>query len=330
VLIGLLLPAVQKVREAAARMKCSNHLRQMGLAAHNYESSTQTLPPGRGTLPPAAGASSRPSVQAQILAFVEQAAKLSQFGDFSQDVNSFAGYEAARTQDVPMFLCPSDPSTKNINFGSGAYGRSNYFASLGACADRRLATDTRAGIFTYITPTPTTAPAIGKRLAAIVDGTSNTVMFAEVKRGALASGDVNMWDHTSILNTTQASTSANGLLYDGRTVTLCAGGTISGANIQSWGRYVGHQYYRDLFTTSVYTHTLPPNWNKPTGVATTQKYGCGESSLEVMHVPASSYHGGGVNVCMADGSVRFVNDAINFATWQAVGTFAGGEVAGDF
>src|SRR5881275_396810 len=78
ILIGLLLPAVQKIREAANRMKCSNNLKQLGLAAHNFESSFGTLPPGEWTRS-TDGGSSRPSLLTVILAYVEQSNKFNQF-----------------------------------------------------------------------------------------------------------------------------------------------------------------------------------------------------------------------------------------------------------
>ena len=86
ILIGLLLPAVQKVREAAARMKCQNNLKQMALAAHNFESSYQTLPPGEW-IRSSDGGGSRPSLAAVLLAYVEQANKFNQF-NFALDVNA--------------------------------------------------------------------------------------------------------------------------------------------------------------------------------------------------------------------------------------------------
>src|SRR5262245_33670622 len=88
VLIGLLLPAVQKVREAANRMKCSNNLKQIALACHNYESTFSALPPGAGPGPRLLPDSpQRPSVQAMILPYLEQANKYNQF-NFDYDVNN--------------------------------------------------------------------------------------------------------------------------------------------------------------------------------------------------------------------------------------------------
>src|SRR4051812_8266730 len=92
ILIGLLLPAVQKVREAAARMKCQNNLKQIVLGTHNYESAYGNFPPGAGPLPvkpsgyPGSG-TQRPSPQALILPYLEQANKYNQF-DFEWDVNN--------------------------------------------------------------------------------------------------------------------------------------------------------------------------------------------------------------------------------------------------
>src|SRR5262249_55336089 len=103
ILIGLLLPAVQKVREAAARMSCQDNLKQVGLACHNYESTFGYLPPGSGTL--AAGASSAPSIQAIILPYLEQANLYNLF-NFSVDINNTAVNAPARDQDVKTYLCP--------------------------------------------------------------------------------------------------------------------------------------------------------------------------------------------------------------------------------
>ena len=71
---------------------------------------------------------------------------------------------------------------------------------------------------------------------------------------------------------------------------------------------------------------MPVNWNRRTNDPTTQKYTCGDSTLRRIHIAASSYHTGGVNVCLVDGSVRFVRDSVDFAVWQAAGTRGNGEV----
>ena len=108
----------------------------------------------------------------------------------------------------------------------------------------------------------------------------------------------------------------------GRNVSGCAGGTVSRLI-----NYVGLQYYRGgINHNSFYTHTLPINWNRKTDPSL-QKYNCGDTSFRRAHIAASSNHTGGVNVCLGDGSVRFVRDSVDFAMWQAAGTRNGGEAA---
>ena len=101
----------------------------------------------------------------------------------------------------------------------------------------------------------------------------------------------------------------------------CAGGSVT-VHIQ----YPGLQYYRGgISHNSFYSHTLPINWNRKTNDPNTQKYSCDDGTLRRLHIAASSYHTGGVNVCAADGSIRFVRDTIDFAMWQAYGTKNNGE-----
>src|SRR5436305_12057519 len=98
ILIGLLLPAVQKVREAAARINCSNNLKQISLAILSYESAYSQFPPGLG-LPANANVTGRASVLAVILPYMEQANKYNQF-DFTQDIYTSPANDNARKQDV--------------------------------------------------------------------------------------------------------------------------------------------------------------------------------------------------------------------------------------
>jgi len=322
ILIGLLLPAVQKIREAANRMKCSNNLKQMGLAAHNFESTFQTLPPGEWTRD-VNGGTSRPSLATGILAYIEQANKFNQFNfawDPTQPQNA-----AARQQDVPIFKCPSETSNAAFVESGQTIGRLNYFGNIGAIADcgRFNVGDPRGGTFYIQQPTAAGETPKGASIAEITDGTSNTAMFSEVMRGQATSSTAGLF-HTS--NVQSGPIDVEPGLSDGRNVSGCAGGTPA-IRIQ----YVGLQYYRGgINHNSFYNHTLPINWNRKQQDPALQKYTCGDASLRRAHIAASSYHAGGVNVCLADGSVRFVRETVDFALWQAAGTRANGEVATAF
>jgi prepilin-type N-terminal cleavage/methylation domain-containing protein/prepilin-type processing-associated H-X9-DG protein len=315
ILIGLLLPAVQKVREAAARAKCQNNLKQLGLAAHNFESAYQTLPPGEWTRP-TDGGTSRPGLGAVILSYLEQANKFNQF-NFAFDVQSTTN-APARRQDVPTYLCPSEISDASFIDGGQIVGRINYFGNIGAVSDCRLSADTRAGVFHAFSTTAAGQTPKGITILSITDGTSSTAMFSEVMR-AMTPNSTTV-DYTT--NVVSGAIDVAPALYDGRTVSGCAGGTVARRI-----NYVGLQYYRGgINHQSFYTHTLPINWNRRTNNAATQKYTCGDASFRRAHIAASSYHTGGVNVCLADGSVRFVRDTLEFGIWQNVGSRSGGEV----
>jgi prepilin-type N-terminal cleavage/methylation domain-containing protein/prepilin-type processing-associated H-X9-DG protein len=126
ILIGLLLPAVQKVREAAARMKCSNNLKQIGLAMHMYQDSYQKLPPGWVTSATGNGPSPGWSWSVVILPYIEQAPL---FQLINPDLNGATGAPATNaTLQTPLsiYRCPSDGTSLNINASLQSYGMSNY------------------------------------------------------------------------------------------------------------------------------------------------------------------------------------------------------------
>jgi prepilin-type N-terminal cleavage/methylation domain-containing protein/prepilin-type processing-associated H-X9-DG protein len=313
ILIGLLLPAVQKVREAANRAKCQNNLKQVGLAAHNYESTFKFLPPGAGPTPSASlSANSRASVQAVILPYVEQASLYNLF-DLTMDVNASASNANARLQQVPIYMCPSDPSAAN----QGNAGKSNYFGNIGAQAYVAGGESSpKAGVFFYLPRTGAQLNPKGIKITAIADGTSNTAMFAEVKRGNN--------DTTRPLDPQDVRLVAfSNPATDDFVPPATCNGTASSV------RYAGLQYYRNFIATSLYTHTRVPN--APDGDCSDTNMRTGDTgTLFAGHITARSYHPGGVNGCMADGSVRFFSDSISLTTWQALGTRAAGEVIGDF
>lgn len=332
VLIGLLLPAVQKVREAANRMKCSNNLKQMVLGAHNYESTFSQFPPGAGQLPTYAvngttqvlpsptttqPAAQRPSPQALILPYLEQANKYNQF-NFDRDVHGDNANAAARTQDVPIFLCPSDPSSATfaVTLPSGAtaaMGRGNYHASIGNDSRPTNKDGTTGGLF-YVEFTSTQWKTLLNRPGAVKigdvsDGTSNTAMFAEIKRGNFAgtrNPPVEPWDCRNL--------SPNAIPV-GTNAALQVPPTTCDSMTQASLGYSGLQYHRSFANTSFYTHTVPPNY---------QGGDC--TDLSNLHLAARSFHSGGVNVGLCDGSIRFVAQNIDPLVWRIFGSRADGQV----
>lgn len=331
ILVGLLLPAVQAAREAARRMQCQNSIRQLALASHNFESAVKYFPPRRHSkvFPNAAGVPttyySDASPQVFLLPYIEQGNK-SNLWNLDYNVNNDNHIQtlvnlsnvnaAGRNGDITMYLCPSDPS----DMLQGLAGRSNYMVSTGANADYRGG---QIGDGIFAMPNPAAGSILkGPTHASITDGTSNTAMFSETKRGNFNNSQTGRFDHTThMLNSTAFTTAAQ--FTDGRNLALCNPGPTG----TTYFRYVGLQYYRSSVSSLfAYSHTLPPNWNRRSATVATQRFGCGNTSFAQAHIPASSYHTGGVNVVYADGSCRLISDSVDFATWQALGSRAGGEV----
>jgi prepilin-type N-terminal cleavage/methylation domain-containing protein/prepilin-type processing-associated H-X9-DG protein len=310
ILIGLLLPAVQKVREAAARSKCLNNLKQIGLACHNYEQTMGGLPPNGSYMPANSTATfsgDSYSVLSRVLPFVEQSA-LYQFVDLTAAATAQPTVTAQR---IALYVCPSE-----VNDVPRPGTPPRYPATYGANEGSWMVWDPVNGVggdgaFPFVAYPKQT----GLRLTDIPDGTSNTVGFAEVKafgcylRGTGTAPAV-------------APTTAAGV------VTL--GGTFK-TSVAHTGWTEGQTFQTGL------TFVLPPNtvvsyWYTADGEYYDVDWvsgldGSSTTAANYAAMTARSYHTGGVNVLFMDGSVRFITNAIDQPTWKALGTRNGGEPA---
>src|SRR5262245_50569057 len=182
ILIGLLLPAVQKVRDAANRMSCTNNLKQVALAAHNYHNTNNSFPPGVNQLVFAGMPRFRGVTLFVYLAPYFEQDNLSRGWDLVDPLNNTAGGQASKTATVlRLLLCPSDTIPQNpVDAGSNRwYALTSYGGNGGTRSyDPQFATND--GVFFVIGPGSQTAPN-GRpiRIADVTDGLSNTALFGE-------------------------------------------------------------------------------------------------------------------------------------------------------
>jgi prepilin-type N-terminal cleavage/methylation domain-containing protein/prepilin-type processing-associated H-X9-DG protein len=307
VLIGLLLPAVQSAREAARRLMCVNNLKQVALSAHNFHDTHRAFPAG------SSGGTAPASSLVFILPYLEGGNVYNAF-NLTNDVTTSVDNATSRCLTIGSYLCPSDPSagfwpdTSPVWNGSNpAMGRSNYFGNLGASGwvyddlNTLSKPPGQRGVFAYKSSTS---------IDDIHDGTSNTALYAEVKRGARPGSDAlnvtelfaNIWGNAA------PSVNPSNLVPPA----ACNKPTLNSFN------YTGLQYQRGFLITALYTHTVPPNYKGRDCICFL--------SFDQGHLAARSDHPGGVNVSMSDGSVRFIREAIQPHVWRALGTREGGEV----
>jgi prepilin-type N-terminal cleavage/methylation domain-containing protein len=308
VLVGLLLPAVQKVREAAARMSCQNNLKQLGLATHNYENAIGVYPPG-GFYPP--GTTSDPwSAPARLLPYVEQA-NLQGLIDFTG--SSDAAPLAVTTTRVPVLVCPSDP-----NDHLDAAGK-HWPLTYAVCAGTWFVLDpaTGRGGDGAFPPSPR-SPLGSVRHGDITDGLSNTMGMAEVKA------------FTPYLRDGGNPAVLGAPVPDSPAAAVALGGNLKTDGHVEWvDSRTNHTGFTTVFTPNTAVPFVSGGVTYDIDV-TSQREGKSATRPTYAAVTARSYHVGIVNILLMDGSVRSVHDSVSLTVWRALGTRSGGEVVGDY
>jgi len=290
ILIGLLLPAVQKVREAAARMKCQNNLKQLALALHNYHDANSVFP-GAASIVPASGTPSPFAISGTnrapwtvlILPYIEQGPVFEQFNTKTGTFGGLFIQHDAATESVPQkatrlqaFECPSDPNSnptnRNLNYfaimgGGNVVGTPPICApGVGPChpvavGNYRLTSDN--GVLYVNSRT---------RITDVTDGTSNTFLLGESRYMQLQSGNAQYY-----------ATWASGY----------------------YGNGVGGPYYPN----GALTMNVPNSVN------------CNPATSGCHHMTPNtgSYHTGGASFAMTDGSITFITNGVTLSNYQSLG-----------
>ena len=288
ILIGLLLPAVQKVREAPARMKCQNNLKQLGLGVHSYHDTYSRFIPAGSTV-------TWLSWHVGILPYIEQTALFNKVSQTAGNYITIGKYDIPVNNRVATFLCPSQTEAEkmilaptpphNVNLPEVINNQPPYTTHYYGVGGPAGVNPITAGNYIYEINDPTHGR-MGKqgmfqrtdtvKLENITDGTSNTLMVGEMS-----------WSPGPITPSNIAGTRFRGWARgcDDPTITQVCGGikTISNA-------------------INAYSNTL---FNE---------------------MPFGSQHTGGTNFAMGDASVRFLNASININAYRAAASYNGGEV----
>ncbi len=329
ILIGLLLPAVQKVREAAARMKCSNNMKQMGLALHGYHDAFESFPAGGASDSPPYGTGGDwnwgSSWAVFILPYIEQGNLKNQFvfngavwGGSGWGQNAIDNANVSTNKKLSIYNCPSSPvSEYAVGSITGGNIPANHYVGIsgavnglipGYVESRTNVSGSGSGCCTggIVSGGGTLFPGSSTRIAGMTDGTSHTMLISE----------------------------QNDFLY-----------TLDGTKV-TWGTGLMHGFMIGFYRRSgVSPPQIGDGGDTRTFNMTTVRYqinqkrgwtnggACGTQGVcenTGTNIPLNAAHTGGVNALFGDGSVKFLRDSISLATLAQVATRDDGTVIADY
>ncbi len=313
VLTALLLPGLQQSREAARRADCLNRLRQVAAAFHNYEGARSHFPPGSESRPFEEEPSTpytfyRWSALAHSLPYMEQAATLAQVDVsvplFGRDLSVTRRNRPGVKTVLPQLLCPSDRGERVDE----QFGPTNYATCSGSGAGGGTPFDADGLFFvnSYL------------RLRAVEDGLSQTVAAAETTLG-----------ETPPPLTPRSDVDPR-LVYGFARGAELTDASCNETSLWNFTSPPSYSWANGEFRSAMYNHRHTPNAREIDCVSARLL-----GSLDVQFASygwrgARSFHLNGVNVAFADGSCRFMVDAIEPALWQALATRAGNDEVNGF
>lgn len=310
ILVALLLPAVQAAREAARRSQCSNNLKQLGLAMHNYHDINLKFPrSGYGGSDAGWNNWERFGVNFAILPYMEQ---INLFDQFSYTSGWAANYNGPMQVKLKTFLCPSAVPYP----GGSASGWNGPGCNYGWCSGSSVSTAWGSGANSFNGMFQVREE---RAMADVTDGLSNTLMTSELLSGDAQTGAKYPYDiffggdgiYTSVVNKDFPTTAE--LTTIGTTCQAPVGERSNNGSLWAW-----YAHAQVLFNTAT-----TPNWRYPSCGGNCCPGGAHDWGWGV--VPPRSLHPGGVNAALGDASVRFISQTVDLTTFQRLGNRQDGQ-----
>ncbi len=336
VLISLLLPAVQSAREAARRAQCTNNLKQIGLALHNYQSAINSFPLGASEYIVSTNSTRNNNFQWDnwschilMLPYMEMSTTYNacNFMVGNNEGINFWMNSTVTLSRIKGFLCPSDNwagvGSANLNNNNSSNDNS-YVASQGTTTMTPQVNSSTGsnGLFFYY---------VVYGIQDVHDGTSNTIAFSEALVG-IPGMSTGTYRGMSPMNCSHGTLIAANM-YDANMNTAAIMTALQACNTcfysgatSPWSNNPWRGIYFEVGANGMtwFNTIVPPNSQQfPWGDCRDQGGGWPD---EATFANASSNHPGGVNTLMADGSVRFIKNSINMSTWWSLGTRDNGEI----